>query len=461
MNLKKISLIVGSILLIGAVTATSIVLIGNYKKNQTTSESNSENKFGLNALKINGKYVEQSKFTEEYNKFYKKNNRDSKMLSKSDEERNDIFLNQFIETMVLEDYVLNKSDIKVKDEEVTSYIDKYIKTKYSKKEDFEAFLSGSGYSNESELKKGIKSFLTQQGCFYKAANEYKIELSDDELNEKYNEYLKQIKKIDFKTILISSNKRSEDEALKIAQEVKSKIESGEDFKELAKQYSDDEESKKNGGAILGQIFDAHDANIADKVFEANEGDLIGPEKVISGYEIAKIDKITLSARTKEEYKEIQVVAKFKSSKEYTSWYENILKSYKIEITDPSMNAYRNFAKKNYKNAIISYKKVYELTKDPLINERIVECYINSKEWDKAIDISKEIVKEQPENIRMRLAMAESYYGLKNTSEMKKIMKEAEELSKDNLYNLSMIKNSYEKIGLTADAERVGAKIKIK
>ncbi|GFN33761.1 peptidylprolyl isomerase [Paenibacillus xylaniclasticus] len=78
--------------------------------------------------------------------------------------------------------------------------------------------------------------------------------SDEEMKLEYDNNKPSYNLVSVRHILIGTvdpmtgeEKRKEEEALKIAQEVKAKLDAGGDWTELAKQYSEDDGSKDNGG----------------------------------------------------------------------------------------------------------------------------------------------------------------------------------------------------------------------
>jgi len=90
-------------------------------------------------------------------------------------------------------------------------------------------------------------------------------------------------------ILISSEQRSEEEALKIAQDLEARLKKGEDFAKLAKEYSEDPGSKDNGGLY-------ENANVSQWVPEFKEaalkqpiGEVGSPVKTDFGYHIVKVE----------------------------------------------------------------------------------------------------------------------------------------------------------------------------
>ncbi|WP_127533081.1 peptidylprolyl isomerase [Paenibacillus kobensis] len=101
-----------------------------------------------------------------------------------------------------------------------------------------------------------------------------------------------------------AEKRKEDEALKIAKEVKAKLDAGGDWTALAKQYSDDDGSKEKGGLYA-------DVNPNDWVEAFKQAALTQPvgqigEPVLSqfGYHVIKVEK-----RDSKKYEELAADAK--------------------------------------------------------------------------------------------------------------------------------------------------------
>ncbi|MDB4868994.1 MAG: peptidylprolyl isomerase [Cohnella sp.] len=87
-------------------------------------------------------------------------------------------------------------------------------------------------------------------------------------------------------------KRSDAEALKLAKEVKDKLEKGGDWKTLAKQYSEDPGSKDNGGLYEKQQVKGWVAEFKDAVNKQEIGKIGDPVKVSYGYHVIKVESRT-------------------------------------------------------------------------------------------------------------------------------------------------------------------------
>jgi peptidyl-prolyl cis-trans isomerase D len=80
-------------------------------------------------------------------------------------------------------------------------------------------------------------------------------------------------------------------ALALAQQVLEQAKSGKDFSELAKQYSQDPGSAKNGGDLGWSERGAFVAPFADALFSMKAGEIKGPVKTQFGYHIIRLDEV--------------------------------------------------------------------------------------------------------------------------------------------------------------------------
>lgn len=121
-------------------------------------------------------------------------------------------------------------------------------------DDFESYLSYYGVSTEKELKEFIR--LNYRRNLY--AEQYALEnVTDKQINEYYETVA--IGDIEASHILITSKATSdmtaeekeeaEEEAYNKAKEIIEKLNKGEDFASLAKEYSEDTANSENGGAL--------------------------------------------------------------------------------------------------------------------------------------------------------------------------------------------------------------------
>lgn len=150
-------------------------------------------------------------------------------------------------TSMIDEYILDK-EYKTTDEmkKTAEATVKSYKSSYG--DSYKTFLSNYGISDDSEL----KNILIQQSKQEKVVEAYiKKNITDSEMKSYYDSNIKG--DIKASHILISVDKNATDEdkekAKKKAEEIIEKLKNGEDFAKLAKKYSDDDESKKDGGNL--------------------------------------------------------------------------------------------------------------------------------------------------------------------------------------------------------------------
>lgn len=150
-------------------------------------------------------------------------------------------------TNMIDEYILNKeyktTDEMKKNAEATV---KSYKSSYG--DSYNTFLSNYGIKDDKEL----KDILIEQEKREKVVEKYiKDNISDKEIKDYYENNIKG--DIKASHILISAEEDASDEekeaAKKKAEDIIAKLKKGEDFAKLAKKYSDDTESKKDGGNL--------------------------------------------------------------------------------------------------------------------------------------------------------------------------------------------------------------------
>lgn len=253
------------------------------------------------------------------------------------------------------------------DDEEKNYIDKQLETiKYyyetyykSQYKSFQEYLTQNGVESEDELKENIRLTYKRN----KAVKDYvKSIITDKEIEKYYDEEI--FGDISASHILIKpeyddnasdeEKKEAEKKALKEAKEVIAKLKKGEDFAELAKEYSDDSSNSKSGGKLAdfnhGQMVEAFE----DAAKDLKVGSYTTtPVKTEFGYHIilktAQKDKSALK-EVKDDIISDLTDEKLKSdsSLEVTALVE-LRKKHKVEIQDKDIKKlYEAYVEKNTK-----------------------------------------------------------------------------------------------------------------
>lgn len=272
---------------IGIISLLSLSIIGCSNKNIATVN-------GVNITKE--QYEKTIDIINSTNK-YKDINYVDKIENKNNKDRKNNVLYFMIDNEVLyqkakeNGFTPKEEEVKLRYKEIESSLNTNIK--YKK-------LIDELQLDKEYLMEEIRKDMTINN--YKLDFEKKIKIGDDDIKKYYMQ-----NKNDFKTeevnashILISNLDKNnnivskeENEILrKKANDILIRIHNGESFEELAKEYSDDKSSGKNGGQL--GYFNKRDKNIefTNKVFKLNKGEISNIIETSQGYHIVKInDKI--------------------------------------------------------------------------------------------------------------------------------------------------------------------------
>lgn len=257
--------------------------------------------------------------------------------------------------------ILNKEyeDNEEQKEEVEAQINSWITQFGNEQILLQQTYSAWGISTMDEL----RDYLTLQYKRNLAVEDYAKEIvTDDEINKFYDEKI--FGDITAKHILIKpevtdemteeEKTAAEEEALKQAKEIITKLKNGEDFDELAKENSDDEATAADGGALDPFTH----GNMSEEFEEAAKNLEVGayttePVKTEYGYHII----LKVSQKDKPELKTvkddiIEEIANDKMLEDTTlqiTALEKLREEYNVEIQDDSL-------KTQYENYLVNAKE---------------------------------------------------------------------------------------------------------
>ncbi len=259
-------------------------------------------------------------------------------------------------TNMIDNFIVGK-EIKT-DDDAKSYADSqlnsYKQSYQSYGQDFGAALKSAGYADEDEFKEELileykKKVVTE--------NYVKDEvISDKDIQKYYDDNI--YGDIEARHILISPNtdddmsdeekEKAEEKAKKEAEDIIKKLDKGEDFAELAKKYSDDEGTAKDGGkltvtygAVVDEFWDATN-NLKDGKYTEE------PVKSDYGYHV--IYRIKQKEKPKLDDVKDEVIDKLVEEKMnedstlQTKALVALRKKYNLDITDDGL-------KESYDNSV--------------------------------------------------------------------------------------------------------------
>ena len=227
-------------------------------------------------------------------------------------------LNALISDKIIE-LEIKKADIKVTDEEISEEFTK-MANYYGGVEVLEQTMASYNMSKE-DMNENIKLNLSMKKLVGSD-----IAISDEEIAEFYTAnaaIFNKEEQVNASHILVETEE--------IAKEVLGKLDAGEKFEDLAKEYSSDG-SAANGGNVgffgRGKMVESFD----EAAFSLPIGEISEPIKSKFGYHIIKVLEKTEATegsleKNKEEIKEMVLESKIPEA--FAAWYEVKLKEYKV------------------------------------------------------------------------------------------------------------------------------------
>ena len=246
---------------------------------------------------------------------------------------------------MIDDYIANKEIKSNEDAEdyANSQIEAY-KSQYEQQgQDFNEVLISSGYKNEQQFRDELILSYKKDKV---VENYLKDELTDDEIQNYYDENI--FGDMTVRHILIKPDtetdasdedqEKAEEKAKKEAENIIKKLDKGEKFEDLAKEYSDDEGTKEDGGLLENFSKDSVVTEFWDASVKLKDGEYTKePVKSEYGYHVI----LRVSQKAKPKLKEVKdtieetLVANKLSADttlKTTTWV-NIRKKYNLNIED--------------------------------------------------------------------------------------------------------------------------------
>ncbi len=198
------------------------------------------------------------------------------------------------------------------------------------KEKLEKLLTDNGVSTET-LRSDFRETETLKRYYEKVRDEA-VNISEEEIDAAYNED----KTATVRHILLMTQKKTDEqkkEAYAKIEGLLKRAKAGEDFAELAKQYSEDPGSKEKGGLYenfpRGQMVPPFD----NAAFNVPVGELSDIVETSYGYHILKIESRNKEDRARDLVK--NELASKKSKDAVKEVYENLKKEYELTVVEAS------------------------------------------------------------------------------------------------------------------------------
>ncbi len=303
--------------------------------------------------KVNGVSLPSTQLESEFISFKLRAQVQGKKISPSEET---LIAREVLKAEIMKELIAQKAkslNIKITPEK----IDQEIQNIEDKFPSHSAFLTALAFQrmNMEALKKKIETTLLEDELIRQEIAPH-VKLNDESVKDFYNANREKFSKPALyrtRHILISTiptpknleDEASQKKAMRMAQiineeakskaeEVLQKIKAGGDFIQLAKEFSEDEASKQNGG-LLGDLHpDSTIPEIAAEMVKLNEGETSSIIKSAFGFHILKLDEIipsTLIPFEEAETDILNILMKRETQNLFKKYLIDLEKNAKIEI----------------------------------------------------------------------------------------------------------------------------------
>src|SRR3954467_9113456 len=196
--------------------------------------------------------------------------------------------NQVLQLLVTFKWSQGEADdlgVKVTDAEVKKSFDQQKKQSFPKEADYQKFLKTSGQTNEDIMQRVRLDLLSNK--IRDKVTKGKDKVTDAQVKTYYDKNKARFAQPEQRELRIVLTKAKEK-----ADQAKAALDSGESWKDVAKKYSIDTQSKKNGGKLPPVSKGQQEKALDDAIFKAKKGELVGPIKTQFGYYVFDVNKVT-------------------------------------------------------------------------------------------------------------------------------------------------------------------------
>lgn len=209
-------------------------------------------------------------------------------LKKQCEQEFDSLKQQVMQFLISAEWIqqeADKRDIEVSDEEVQKQFEDQKKQSFPNEKQYQQFLKTSGQTEEDLLFR-VKLDVLSTKVRDEIIDDVD-EVTDEDIANYYNdnkERFSQPERRDLNVVLT----KTEDKA----NQAKQALESGQSFKDVAKEFSIDEASKSQGGKLPAVAEGQQEKAFDDAIFSADKNELTGPVKTQFGWYVFEVTKVT-------------------------------------------------------------------------------------------------------------------------------------------------------------------------
>jgi len=199
-------------------------------------------------------------------------------------------------------------DIEAEDSEVDKMFNDQKKQSFPSDKEYQQFLKASGQTEEDLKYRVMLDVLSNK--VREAIVKGKADINDPEVRAFYDKNKGQFGQPEKRDLSVVLAEKEAD-----AKKARKELDGGASFKDVADKYSIDEASKGKGGKLAGIAKGQQEKALDDAVFQAKQGELIGPVKTQFGFYVFEVDKVAPGSQQSFEQSRETIRAQLRSTKE--------------------------------------------------------------------------------------------------------------------------------------------------
>jgi len=195
---------------------------------------------------------------------------------------------QVMQFLIAAEWVAGEADdqgIKVTDKDVDKQFKLTKSQSFKKESEYQKFLKSSGMTQADVIFR-VRNDVLSKRIQAEITKKSKSKITAAQISDYYAKNKSRFAQPERRDLLIVLTKTKAK-----AEEAKAALASGQSFKAVAKKYSIDTNSKKNGGKLEGVASGQQEKSLDDAVFNAKLKKITGPVKTSFGYYVFQVTKV--------------------------------------------------------------------------------------------------------------------------------------------------------------------------
>lgn len=443
------------------------------------------------AVRVDGVTLKDSDFEKFYLNASRQYNQWAQMgITISTEQIREKALQDGIDFLVIKN-LIKKRHIKVPAADVNRFFNRLAKEYFPTPAEKTEYYARYGYKNDAAFKQAIREYFEEIYLYLDLAeskekkDRINIKVTTAEIKEAYAT-------VTPSHILLATDKdidgfMPEATAKKKADEVYAKLQAGEDWDKLVKDYSTDPQTKEDKGNLGEMRITGFRAQIPygdDFINEAlalKVGEYTKPIKSPYGYHIIKMTARKEAAGPDFEAEKKPLKAELVRSKfmedegAYRQWLQARVAEAEVTILDPAMRAYQlkiaaegakdqSKADENWQQAAKFYDKAVRMRKHRWYREMFlsaIEVFLHEKMFDEAVDAARRGLKLMKTDLELQAGLGKALYLRAKGTDKKDglaALKKAEGQAAEDIQGLQKVQQVYEELKLTKEVKRLEERI---